>query len=188
MDITIPNIPLPFEIPATIHPLFVHFAIALPVVIFLIEFMNLFIKRKSIGVVSFILLVVTSVVMFGGYLTGITDAELAKETISGDAKALLEEHKQFGIYLVYLSGVVLLFKVVSAIFRSFYLKTLFLISLVGFIGTTLLTGKKGGELVYHNGVNVKIQSDSNSTKKDNRVITNQNSDLNVSKDSNKSNK
>jgi hypothetical protein len=40
-QITLPQIELPFDIPVLLHPPVDHFAIALPVVILLLELMNL---------------------------------------------------------------------------------------------------------------------------------------------------
>ncbi|NPA27456.1 MAG: DUF2231 domain-containing protein [Epsilonproteobacteria bacterium] len=154
MEITIPNIPLPFEIPALIHPFFVHFAISLPIIILLIEIINLFAKRKIVGGISFFLLILTSAVLVAAYFTGITDANLAKDSLSGPAKEALADHKQYGIYLVYLSLIVLFFKLISSLINKIQVKILFLILLIGFIGVTIITGKKGGELVYKYGINV----------------------------------
>ena len=51
--IKIPEIPLPFDIPLLMHPPVDHFIIALPLVVLLLEIVNLFIKKRAIGVTSF---------------------------------------------------------------------------------------------------------------------------------------
>ena len=76
-NITIPKIDLPFNIDPLLHPAVVHFAIALPVIILLLEFYNVFVKRKSIGVFSFILIVLAIVMLVASYFTGVVDAKEA---------------------------------------------------------------------------------------------------------------
>ncbi len=45
-ELTIP-IELPIDIPVLLHPAIVHFVIAIPVVIILLEFINLFFKKRA---------------------------------------------------------------------------------------------------------------------------------------------
>lgn len=44
--ITLPKVELPFDIPVLLHPAVVHFMIALPVVIILLELINLIMKKR----------------------------------------------------------------------------------------------------------------------------------------------
>jgi len=151
--VTIPNIALPFEIPAMIHPLFAHFAIALPVVIFLLEIINLVIKRRSISFISLFFMLILTLIYFGAYLTGSTDAKLTNN-LSADTLELLNSHKQFGIYLFYGSILVILLKLLSFIDKA-VIKFFFFLALIGLGALSFSTGKKGGALVYAHGLNVK---------------------------------
>jgi len=153
--LTIPSIPLPFEIPAMIHPVFAHFAIALPVVVLLLELINLFAKKRTIGVLSFFFMVLITVVFLSAYLTGGVDGKMAKEFLSTEAKEALSGHKQLGIYLVYSSGILMLFKLFSVLIRKTAIKVLFFLVLIVFTAAVFNEGKKGGALVYQYGVNVK---------------------------------
>jgi uncharacterized membrane protein len=92
-------ITLPFELPVLLHPPIVHFAIVLPVVILLLEFVNLFMKKRAISVVSLSLLTLLVIVLFGAFFTGKVDGSEAWSGMTGDAKALLKEHKLLGTYL-----------------------------------------------------------------------------------------
>ena len=163
--LSIPDFALPFAIPHMVHPLFVHFAIALPVVIVLFELINLATKRRSIGVMSFVLVLLLVFAYVGAYLAGITDGQEAKKVLSPEAKELLGAHKQLGIYLVYGSLVVLLFKLISAAVNKFPARLVFLLVLIGFTLVAFNEGKKGGELVYTYGANVKAvpHADTSST-------------------------
>lgn len=153
--VSIPNIPLPFKIPEMMHPFFVHFSIALPAVVIILEIINLFYKRRTIGILSFVFMLLLSIVLFMAYLTGVTDAQIAKDTLNPQAKDILMAHKQLGIYIVYASTILVLFKLFSIVIRKTVMRVLFLLVLLVFIASTLTQGKKGGELVYKYGVNVK---------------------------------
>lgn len=152
--LTIPNFPLPFEIPTVIHPLFVHFAIALPIVVLILELINIFAKKRAIGVMSFFFMLLIAVAFLSAYLTGVTDGKAAKEFLSAEAKEVLVAHKQLGIYLVYSSGILLLFKLFSVMIRKTAIRILFFLVLLVFTAAVFNEGKKGGELVYKYGVNV----------------------------------
>ena len=153
--LSIPDIALPFAVPHMIHPLLIHFAIALPVVIILFELVNLIAKRKTIGVISFVLMLLLVVVYFGAYLAGVVDGKEAAKVLSPEAKEALSAHKQLGVYLVYGSIVVLLFKAISAGVQKTAARVVFLLILIGFTLIAFAEGKKGGELVYTYGANVK---------------------------------
>jgi hypothetical protein len=83
-DITayIPKVELPFDVPVLLHPLVVHFMIAIPVIVLLLELINLIAKKKAIGVVSFVLLFLTAVVAVGAYFTGIADGKESFDILS----------------------------------------------------------------------------------------------------------
>ena len=108
--ITLPKVELPFDIPVLLHPSVDHFLIALPVVILLLELMNLMMKKKAVSGVSFFLIVLTVVASVGAYFTGLVDGKEAYPALSEAAKAALAEHKLLGTYLMLASGVVLFFK------------------------------------------------------------------------------
>ncbi len=153
--VSIPDLALPFAMPHMVHPFFVHFAIALPVVILLFELVNLLLKRRAVGVSSFLLLVLMVVVYVGAYLAGVTDGKEAAKVLSPEAKEALNVHKQLGIYLVYGSLVVVLFKLISVMVKKIAARLVFLVVLIVFILIAFSEGKKGGELVYRYGANVQ---------------------------------
>jgi len=153
--LTLPVIPLPFEIPLMAHPVVVHFAVALPVVVLLLELVNLFAKKRTIGILSFFFMVLIAVLFFAAYLSGTADGKEAKAFLSAEAKEALAGHKQLAVYLVYVSGILMLFKLFSVIIRKTAIRVLFFLVLIIFVATVLNEGSKGGALVYQYGVNVK---------------------------------
>jgi len=112
-------------------------------------------KRRAVGVSSFLLLLLMIIVYAGAYLTGLTDGKEAAKVLSPEAKEVLTAHKQLGIYLVYGSLVVLLFKLISAAVKKVAARLVFLVILILFTLAAFNEGKKGGELVYKYGANVQ---------------------------------
>lgn len=153
-EIALPKIELPFDIPVLIHPMVDHFAIVLPIVILLLEFYNLFAKRKSIGGFSFLLIILMIVVFAVAYLTGSVDGKETYDLLSPEGQVALKEHKNLGTYLVFASVVVLFFKLLAMTGKS-SLKFVFFLVLIGFAAVTLKQGKEGGELVFKYGANVE---------------------------------
>jgi uncharacterized membrane protein len=153
--ITLPKIELPFDIPVLLHPAVDHFAIALPIVILLLELMNLVLRKKAISGVSFFLILLTVVVSVGAYFTGLVDGKEAYPALSEAAKAALSEHKNLGAYLMLASGILLLFKLLSMLSGKGIMKGLYLLVLIIFVAGIFEQGKEGGELVYKYGMNVE---------------------------------
>jgi len=149
------KIELLLDIPLLMHPPVVHFIIALPMVVLLLEFINIFTKKRTIGVVSFLLLILVSVASVAAYLTGSVDGKEAYPLLSEIAQSELKEHKLLGTYLMLASVVVLLFKLLSSLISRGLMKALYFLILFLFIAGILNQGKEGGKLVYTYGVNVE---------------------------------
>jgi uncharacterized membrane protein len=153
-EIVLPKIEIPFDIPLLMHPPIVHFIIAIPVIVLILEILNLVMKKKAVGGVSFLLLLLTVVAAIGAYFTGLTDGKEAYAALNEAAKADLSEHKLLGTYVLLGSAVVLFFKLL-AMTGSKLLKALYMIILIVFLVLLFKQGEEGGELVYEHGLNVK---------------------------------
>jgi len=164
--ISIPEIPIPLQIPELLHPAIVHFVIAIPIVILLLELYNLGVKRRSISVFSLILLLIVAVAIFGAYLTGGVDGKAAWDALGAEGQAELKEHKLLGVYLVYASLGLVLFKLLFMAIGKTFGRILFILILGGFIAVTLNQGKEGGELVYKYGANNEAVADVKSDLED----------------------
>ncbi len=150
------------QVPALMHPPLVHFAIVLPIMIVLLELVNIIVKRgstpeepkgKGVSTLSFLLILAMVVIFAAAYVSGSQDGKAAWDTLSQAGQAELKEHKLIGTYLVYGSLVMLLFKLIS--FAGGKARVLFLLISIAFAGVTLKQGKDGGELVYQHGANVQ---------------------------------
>ena len=152
--ITLPKVELPFDIPVLLHPPVDHFMIALPVVILVLELINLMMKKKALSGFSFFLIILTVIVSVGAYLTGLVDGKEAFPALGEAAKSALAEHKLLGTYLMLATVVVLFFKLLSMLAGGF-MKTLYLLVLIAFVAGIFKQGTEGGELVYKYGMNVE---------------------------------
>ncbi len=148
------GIKLPFELPLLLHPPLVHFAIAIPVIALLLEISNIFLKRRCIGVISSLLLLLAVFVYLGAFFAGKTDGSEAYSLLSQAGQEELKEHKTFGIYLVYGIGIVFILKLIFASINKTLAKAFFALILAIFVALVLKQGKDGGELVYKYGANV----------------------------------
>ena len=150
-EIVLPKVVLPFDIPVLLHPFVVHFLVAIPVVILLLELMNLIMKKKAVGGVSFFLIVLTVFAAIAAYFTGLTDGH--DLVLSDVAKTALQEHKLLGTYLLLASALILLLKLL-AMTGNKILKGLYILVLIVFVVLLFKQGKEGGALVYTYGFNV----------------------------------
>ncbi len=151
-NITIP-LELPIDIPVLLHPTVVHFVIAIPVIVLILELINLIIKRRTLSVLSLFLLVLVMVAMAGAYFSGVTDGKEALSLLSPEGQSELKEHKLIGIYLVYISASMVILKLLFMAFSKMVAKLFFILLLIGFIALIFIQGKDGGELVYKYGAN-----------------------------------
>ncbi len=127
--ISIPEIPIPFEIPAFLNDYVVHFIIAIPVILLLLELYNLATKRPSISVFSLFTLILLSLLVIVFYLLG---------------SATGESHKLLTVYLVYYSVALILFKLLFMALRKTIGRVIFILMLGGFAFVTLMQVNSGG--------------------------------------------
>lgn len=154
--ISIPQIDLPFEIPLLLHPPVDHFAIALPIVVLIIEFINLFANRRALSVLSLFFVITMIIAVTAAYFTGSVDGKEAYPLLNEAGQAELKGHKLLGTYLMLASGVVLLFKLAAMMASRGLVKAFYLLVLVIFVAGILKQGKDGGEIVYEFGANVEM--------------------------------
>ena len=174
--ITIP-VELPLDIPVLLHPALVHFVIAIPVIIILLEIINLFFKKRALSVFSLFLILLVALFMTAAYFTGGVDGKETFSLLAEAGKSELKEHKLLGAYLVYASLGLVALKLLFMAFSAVIARLFFILLLIGFTGVILKQGKDGGELVYKYGANnqalvtvndekVSLQDDINDLKEE----------------------
>ena len=150
------------QVPALMHPPLVHFAIVLPIMIVLLELVNIIVKRgetpeepkgRGVSALSLILILAMLVIFSLAYISGSVDGKAAWDLLGGAGQSELKEHKLIGTYLVYGTLVLLAFKLLAMLAGTKARLLLLIIALV-FAAATLRQGKDGGELVYKYGANV----------------------------------
>jgi uncharacterized membrane protein len=170
-DISIPKVVLDYipmdQIPTLAHPPLVHFAIVLPIIIVLLELVNIIVKRgatpeipkgRGVSTLSFLLILIMVVIFVGAFASGSVDGKAAWDTLSQAGQGELKEHKLLGTYLVFASIALLIFKLIALISGRIG-RILILVLAIGFAGITLKQGKEGGVLIYEHGANVKALKD-----------------------------
>jgi uncharacterized membrane protein len=146
---------LPFEVPLLVHPIFVHFAIAIPVIVFLLELANIKARNRAVSVTSLFLMTLALLVYAGAFFSGKADGSHAFALLGDEAKEELKFHKLLGTYMVYGIGVLFLMKLLAMLVKRPWARDMFIAFLLIFLGVMFKQGKDGGELVYEYGVNVE---------------------------------
>ncbi len=144
------------NLPVHLHPPMVHFAVALPVIIFLIELFNLIFRSKVLDVVTIGLLVLLLIFLLGAYVAGVTDGKEAWDFLDENGQAALKAHKTFGVYIILFGFTsVAIFKTLSLISSNMIFNILYMLVFALFVVLILKQGKDGGELVNLHGANVE---------------------------------
>ena len=149
---------LPFELPLLLHPISVHFLVAIPIIILLLELVNLYLKRPYLNKITASFWFLLIFIFVFAFFAGKTDGSHAFSLLSDEGQKELKEHKQLGMILVYLSLVPFFVKLLSMAIKTRAMQIVYLITLLAFIGGILKQGYDGGELVYKYGANVKMVS------------------------------
>ncbi len=143
----------PFRDFPNLHPLVVHFPIVLLLLAVLTQFAGVFIFRKELSWVTLFLL-----------LTGFAGAILASQVFHPHASGLtdkvqeiLETHEQYASLTMWLSGIALLFKIISHFFleRKPWAEWIIFIVIAGSALTVGLAGHLGSQMVYLEDVGPK---------------------------------
>jgi len=142
-----------------IHPLSVHFAIALPIVVFIFQVISLVKKDKFISKITLILMFITALIMVVAWLTG---AEAGKDVypfLTEEGQALLLQHRDLGVILGISFAILFGIKLLAYKRECRVMETVFTILLLIAISQNMTQGKMGGELVYENGAGVECPED-----------------------------
>ncbi|WP_345989766.1 DUF2231 domain-containing protein [Sulfurimonas sp. HSL1-2] len=166
-QISIP-LTLPFEVPAMLHPVIIHFALVLPIIVLLLELANLGFKRRALSLSSLGLLLLSVLFYVAAYFTGKADGSEAFELLGDEAREALGAHKMLGTYLVYALLIPLAFKLVAMLLAQKWARGALIVTLIMFISFMVKQGYDGGELVYRYGVNVAAVTEAQAAASDAR--------------------
>ncbi len=133
-----------------LHPPFVHFVVALPVVALFSQFTFLVTKDKSYSKAAFRIIAFAFLVSIFAVLGGINDAQRIMEdnTILQEGVAFLSSHKTFGFIVVVALFATTLTKWFAISKESALLENISLFLIIVTLLGALYQGRSGGELVY----------------------------------------
>ncbi|UFS63296.1 hypothetical protein LOH54_04000 [Sulfurimonas sp. HSL-3221] len=164
-QISIP-LTLPFEVPTMLHPVIIHFALVLPVIVLLIELANLGFKRRALSLTSLGLLLLSLIFFVAAYYTGKADGGEAFDLLGTGAREALGAHKMLGTYLVYALLIPIAFKLAAMLLAQKWARGALIVTLIMLISFMVKQGYDGGELVYRYGVNVSAVTEAEEAASD----------------------
>ncbi|ADC90186.1 conserved hypothetical protein [Thermocrinis albus DSM 14484] len=139
-----------------IHPPVVHFAIVLPILLFLIEVYKL-LRGEEKGGVSLLVSLLMVISVASAALTGwVVHERIESLPITAEAEAVLHLHERLGITLFVFSLLVLTLKVMSLKISRRFFSLLYILGLLLLSGGVLYQGYLGGRLVYQYSVGVPV--------------------------------
>ncbi len=148
-----------------LHPMVVHFPIALLIVGFATDVAGLFIKREFLNQAGFYLLILGAL----GTMAALSSGELAGEGIAeyGELGLAIERHEEAAELAGWLVGIAAAARIALVLLKK-HTGLLKIAALVLFFAAVLAiarTGYYGGKLVYENaaGVQLNMGSDFNTT-------------------------
>ncbi|OJV17292.1 MAG: hypothetical protein BGO21_25710 [Dyadobacter sp. 50-39] len=137
----------------TLHPLVVHFPIVLLIIAALLQWVGLFVYKKEITIVAWVLLLLGFV---GAYASS-TWFHAHTSELAPAIQAVLEEHEKYASYTQWLSGIALLVQSVNLFFlkRNVWVNASVAIVMSAAAFFVAYTGHHGAELVHKHGVGAK---------------------------------
>ena len=142
-----------------LHPAAAHFAIVLPIIALVLGMAYLIRPSELMSKISTRFMVFATVFLAIAFFTGKNDGSEAYSLISSEGRALLLQHKDFGLYLLIAMGIATIAKFIGC-FKKIIKVEIFAVLLTAILaGGVLYQGKMGGELTYTYGANVAQHSD-----------------------------
>ncbi len=138
--------------PSLLHPIFVHFPIALISLGVITQFLALW-KKDFFEKVTFLLLSTGFGMGIFSYLSGEEAEEFAERTRGEGIEAYLDLHQDFALLTLVIFGVVLALKVLNHYKKIPFVLPIILVLCIAGATTLTLTGHYGGKMVYDQDLN-----------------------------------
>jgi uncharacterized membrane protein len=136
------------------HPIISHFALVLPFVVFLLTIW-FFVFTKSLKILDFVLLVISSVCIYLSYIYGIDSFEIVKKYyLTTQVKDMITHHKNIGLIILGIVSLLLIMRVFIFIYKPFKLIRWYLFISLVLVVVIIYEGYLGTSLVYDKGVGV----------------------------------
>ncbi len=140
-----------------IHPMIVHFPIALILVGFLFEVVGVAAKKEFYSKAAFILLLFGTAGVVAAYITGNRAGDGLSEM--GSLKQAIENHEESALVTLVLIGVVAAVRIALAVTKRFAGSLRWIAVALYLVGvlSIIRTGHLGGTLVYRHAAGVQLQ-------------------------------
>ena len=142
--------------PNHLHPMIVHFPIALVIIGFLSDIISLMTKRKFFASTGLLLIILGTAGAVAAYLSG----DLASDGIEevGALGAALQTHESAALLAIWTMVILASLRVILAITKRMtgWLQWVMVILLAFGVGTVARTGYYGGKLVYQHAAGVQL--------------------------------
>ena len=142
-----------------LHPPLVHFAIVLPMVALIFQLSYSVTNNYTYSQWASRILIIASVFMIAAWYTGGVEGKDVYPLLSEEGQTLLKQHKQLGLYIMVITIVLTLAKLIASKARNVVLETLVLLGLLGTSSLVVYQGLLGGDVVYKHGGGVEKYSD-----------------------------
>lgn len=139
-----------FEIPSPLHPMIVHFPIALFFTALGLDVLSLITKKESLHRTALHIYVVAVLLTPLVVRTGIWEAEKLHLK-----HPILEQHRSFALWAMWVSLASLPILYVMKKKCAKYFRVVFIVFLISIVGLVAISAKKGGQMVYEYGVGVE---------------------------------
>lgn len=139
-----------------LHPMIVHFPIALLVVGFLFDAISLFVKKEFFSTAGFYLLILGTLGVIAAFLTGNYAGDGISE--AGSLKQALETHEgaaELALWLMVITAVVRIALVIAKKYEGGFKYAAVFLFLLGVLAIAR-TGYYGGDLVFRHAAGVQF--------------------------------
>jgi len=142
-----------------LHPAIAHFAVSLPIISLILGLAYLYKPSELMSKVSSRFFVFAALFMIAAFFSGKSDGSEVYALLPGEARLLLMDHKDLGLYLAIGMAITAIIKFFGCQKKNkkIEIASIVLVALVAM--ATLYQGKMGGELVYEHGAHVAKHSD-----------------------------
>ena len=141
---------------AHLHPMIVHFPIALLITGFFFDIVGLFVTRESFTTTGFYLLILGSLGVVAAFISGsIAGGSISEGGMLGKALETHEDAADLTIWIVSITAIVRILLVVLKRYSG-YLKAIGLILYLASVLAIARTGYYGGKLVYEHAAGVQL--------------------------------
>ncbi|HIP59370.1 MAG TPA: hypothetical protein EYH01_02960 [Campylobacterales bacterium] len=147
---------LPFDL-ALYHPHAVHFAVALPIIAFIFQWLSISSPDKGYQSSSNLLFYLGVLFIILAFITGKAAGPDVKPTLSIAGQDLFDTHKEIGTYLTVAFMLLMVLKLFSSKIKHEGAKNIVMILMVVALVGLFYEIKSGHELVYDYGAGTEMQ-------------------------------